>query len=414
MANYRKPGAPLGRSTQAALYYARKRRRARIAGEDVVPPDDEIRISAVSALGVELLSDFDFEMQMVAAAEVGVGVTTGFNLSKSITATNHALGAGQAVSVSVSISLQATAQVGADLAATFTPFHDIRANASLGYDESAAVVASFNPVFSATPNLGADLAAALATFASITSSQALGAGMAVSLDKTISIRALPGLGASMAATVSATSNPVVSAYVTNDYAIPSSMPHTFTGISIGTAASDRFIVIGIGRRLGTSVTGVTLGGNAMTRIAGVDATTASLWMIKITTGTTANLVVSGAGTPQLLGYSVFRLTGVKDTGTISDSVVQGSTGTGSSPQSLTLNAVNNGYAIGVSARSASATCTWSGAVEDFDNNSSGSLAWSGGSVATQTGSNITSGQFTMSANQGLANNVVAGATFYPV
>jgi hypothetical protein len=99
--------------------------------------------------------------------------------------------------------------------------------------------------------------------------------------------------------------------------------YTFTAQGIGTAAADRFVLLAVGSEASTggmATTDVTVTANAgaMTRVKDIKAGSggsgqgayAGLWILKITTGTTADFVVDfGAFTQQHIGIEVYTITG---------------------------------------------------------------------------------------------------------
>jgi hypothetical protein len=96
--------------------------------------------------------------------------------------------------------------------------------------------------------------------------------------------------------------------------------YTFTAVPIGTAASDRSVVVGIyGRRSGAiSCTGVTIGGVNAALLAQVNANSdanasvsdVSLWVANVPSGITADVVATFDNTSIRCGYALATINGV--------------------------------------------------------------------------------------------------------
>ena len=93
---------------------------------------------------------------------------------------------------------------------------------------------------------------------------------------------------------------------------------TFSGLSLGTAQSDRIIVIGLGSsnypEANYAVSDVTIGGVSATFIGRYDVGDpvyweSELWYVVVPTGTTGNLVVDWFGTTHGLVYGLWSITG---------------------------------------------------------------------------------------------------------
>lgn len=100
--------------------------------------------------------------------------------------------------------------------------------------------------------------------------------------------------------------------------------YTFSGASIGAAAPDRQVILGIINSGGGSHGTPTIGGNNATSIVGT-AGQASLWRLLVPSGTTADIVVPHAsGSLNRCSVSIWRLTGYRAAAPFStDSVASG-------------------------------------------------------------------------------------------
>ena len=95
---------------------------------------------------------------------------------------------------------------------------------------------------------------------------------------------------------------------------------TFTNQSIGTATATRIVVVGVGSYLGGgsgTISSVTVGGTGLTRIGGVGDPDlpVDMWQGNITTGTTADIVVTTTTTQSYTGIAVAALDNVNSTAT---------------------------------------------------------------------------------------------------
>jgi len=136
--------------------------------------------------------------------------------------------------------------------------------------------------------------------------------------------------------------------------VSSSATYTFTSQNIGTASSDRYIVIAItgGNGSTTNITGVTIGGNAMTKENGnasAAGTVSAIYRLLVTTGTSATVVVTFSSAVTLFCcINMYALTGF---GTISAPYSTFTTTTAvSNVVSGTLNNTAGGAAIMIAGR----------------------------------------------------------------
>ena len=139
---------------------------------------------------------------------------------------------------------------------------------------------------------------------------------------------------------------------------------TFSSVDIGTAASDRKVVVAVGGQVsGSTQTSVTVGGESCTLAAvhSASAVSVAFWEIDLATGTSADIVVVFGQSNNCAGIGVWALTGdmvVYDT--IKDSRAGNPTGEITCP----AGSVIMGYElINVSPNR---TFTWAGLTENFD------------------------------------------------
>lgn len=104
-------------------------------------------------------------------------------------------------------------------------------------------------------------------------------------------------------------------FVTTVKDVVDRVTYTFTGVSLGAAASDRKVVVAIsGRPNAETVSTVTIQGITATNVVNTTAVEtdgqAGLWQADVPTGTTGNIVVtfSGVGS-EYCGVGVFRVIG---------------------------------------------------------------------------------------------------------
>lgn len=153
--------------------------------------------------------------------------------------------------------------------------------------------------------------------------------------------------------------------------------YTFTAAALGAAASGRkmFVCAG-GRSAGSggadaTITGVTLGGNAMSLVVesgpapASDDAVCSIWRRTEPTGTTADIVVTWSEAVVNTGISVYQVLNSGSDTPHNTNFVLNSTATGNN---LNLNTTDNCVVIayGVESFGTTRTCTWVGANEDVD------------------------------------------------
>jgi len=143
---------------------------------------------------------------------------------------------------------------------------------------------------------------------------------------------------------------------------------TFSAQNISTAASDRYVIAGISFRAVGTVTfsSVTIGGVSATlhstsyNTVGGNSTGTCLAIAAVPTGTTADVVVNLSGTALRCGHGLWRVTGLA-----SATPTDGSGSTASAP-TYAIDVVAGGFAIGCAYSADTATASWTGITEKYD------------------------------------------------
>jgi hypothetical protein len=124
--------------------------------------------------------------------------------------------------------------------------------------------------------------------------------------------------------------------------------YTFTSQAIGTAAADRWVIVGVSSVSGAlpspTVGNVTVGGVNATNVVGAGSSGVQLWRALVPTGTTANIVVNDMGPGNngcLIGYwTVNMATGIP--------VDTSESSAGGAVLTQTIDIPANGFAVGMS------------------------------------------------------------------
>ena len=172
---------------------------------------------------------------------------------------------------------------------------------------------------------------------------------------------LAGLGSRAPATI---------AYVSQNSNEANQASYTFTAQSIGTAASDRFILVGVYAPANTNfgnITGVTIGGSPMTQLVQTEDASGfsdfAVYGLSVPSGTTADIVVSLSGSPDRLGIDVFRANSLSSTTPTATATLN--TASVDLVQSITVQ--SGGIIIGFAGNENTATLhTWTNLTERHD------------------------------------------------
>lgn len=187
--------------------------------------------------------------------------------------------------------------------------------------------------------------------------------LAPGLAGTISIP-FPGPGG-----VAGVATPATVTFVSSGSGTASAINFTFTAQNIGTAAANRCVVVVAGWRMSgggaTNLTGVTIGGVSATQTAlGANNGTSAvgIYSLVVTTGTTANIVVSFNGvlvaaTGGIGVYNVINNTTSCPGSAGGTTITNGGT--------MNVNIVAGGVGIAVGSDNAGSSCTFTGLTKDF-------------------------------------------------
>lgn len=182
-----------------------------------------------------------------------------------------------------------------------------------------------------------------------------------------------------------TPSPAVLTYIGSTPAIENAATYTFAAHAIGTAAADRLVIVCPAANGGSgTISSVTCGGVAMnavvTPIEQVN-TVAGIYSLLVTTGTTADIVVTYASSRNRSAISVYTLNNLESTTAYH-------TATGSAADTDTAVSINyqdGGAVIGVAHVNGNRTATWTNLTENYDSVVESTSAHTSASKATTTG-----------------------------
>jgi hypothetical protein len=174
--------------------------------------------------------------------------------------------------------------------------------------------------------------------------------------------------------------------------------YTFADLDAGAADADRYLAVAVTMSddgLAAAATACTIGGQSATEAAGQSVAAASesnyagVWIVKVPTGTTATVEVTGNTTMQSCSVTLYRIIGIAsatptDTDTASSAV--------GGLLSMDLDVQSGGVAIGAGVNADQGTAaSWVGLTEDDDqqNDNMRHTAASGAFSATAAASAIT-------------------------
>lgn len=176
---------------------------------------------------------------------------------------------------------------------------------------------------------------------------------------------------------------------------------TFTAANIGTASSDRIVVVAV-NTTNVVATAVTVGGISATK-AVQEATILSglqIWYAAVSSGTTANIIVSAGGSFGEVTIQVGKLTGATATPTATNTATPGV----ADPSSITITVPTNGVALAVFASDIVVTPSISNATLDYNTTNPGS----GSQILVHT-TTVGSQTPTFSSLSGANSHLVAAA-----
>jgi hypothetical protein len=199
-------------------------------------------------------------------------------------------------------------------------------------------------------------------------------------------------------------NALVPLAITNTFnsnSTTNSSTYTYSGASIGTASADRYIIVGTAGREGGNRTfnTCTVGGAATTRLvhqATLNHLALFITNAPVTSGTTADIVITLSGGSQRNAVSVWALTGSLSSITPLDTLSIDST-----DPSGSLNVGADGAHVAIAYTNGNTSVTWTGVTEDYD------VSFESGNNNTfSSGSDITAAAAarTITANFGSSND----------
>jgi hypothetical protein len=198
----------------------------------------------------------------------------------------------------------------------------------------------------------------------------------------------------------ATSGPNISefSYITNTFIdrTGSTADFSFSGVSIGTANENRVIILGIYSYNGNGNPGedpisVTVGGVSASEVATIrtgNTSRTSIFAVALSSGTTANIVVTPNGTQTSCGIGVWRMVAANRTTTPFDlqSVNYVNTSTPST-MSLTVATASNSHLMGFTTFQNSSNPTWTNATKNFGTDIR-TNEWMSGATASASGGSL--------------------------
>lgn len=190
----------------------------------------------------------------------------------------------------------------------------------------------------------------------------------------LAVTHLNGFGAKQAAAASA--GPLVTTYKAFSSSGTTS-PVTWS-LDIGTAASDRYIVVCIAglRSSAGSISSVTANGTSLTQIRTASEAanyTGEIWGGLVTAGSGAqNVVATFTGGWFSVGAATFTVTGSSTT----SSSANGADTDNSNPLTASVNVNASGCLIGVCGNNSGSAVTWTGPTEQLDTTDSGGRRFS--------------------------------------
>lgn len=145
---------------------------------------------------------------------------------------------------------------------------------------------------------------------------------------------------------------------------------TFTGVSFGSEAAGRILLIAAGvRTSGGEVGGVTVGGVSATKIASAVRAEAlfdpavSFWAVELPLGTSGTITITATTSSLLYAYALWRIEGASIDELTADI---GSASVNNVNASVNVDVLSGGFIAAVALNEADAGATWTGLTEQFD------------------------------------------------
>ena len=174
--------------------------------------------------------------------------------------------------------------------------------------------------------------------------------------------------------------PAAAVFTANSSSAVASSTYSFTSQSLGTAAADRYVVVGVAGQSGSgavAVSSMTIGGISASQLVSMSETNNSIefWIAAVPTGTTGTVTVNWAAQRARCAIVIWAVTGLVS------SVVAGSaqeTGFGSTAGDGTINVAAGGVALGMTydGGTANRSWTWSSLTESLDTTFGGGRSYS--------------------------------------
>jgi hypothetical protein len=179
------------------------------------------------------------------------------------------------------------------------------------------------------------------------------------------------------------------AYVTRAESTSNLTTYTFSSQSLGAEHANRKIIVACSGRRATAqgeVSTVTVGGVsatlAVTRVSANDVV--ALFCASVPTGTTGDVVVTYATDQTESAIAIYRATNISTTKTSSGSEVN------EDPLSATIASIPaNSILVGVAMVNTSATATWTGATEDYDDTTEAASVFGASTTISNAQTNYT-------------------------
>lgn len=210
----------------------------------------------------------------------------------------------------------------------------------------------------------------------------------------------------------AAGGPVVITFASSATLTNNATTYTFTAAGIGTASSDRLVVVSASGNASSdpnsNVSSLTIGGNAATIVDQITTTgggmVCALYYLLVTSGTTADIAVTFGEGQSHAAIGVWAITGWgSQTPTDSDKA-QSSTGVSQSLSTVTID--SNGGAVFGYGDDVNAGTTWTNATEDYDDAVEAADQQSGAHTTT-------AGTPTVTADGATGNLCMVGAAWGP-
>lgn len=213
----------------------------------------------------------------------------------------------------------------------------------------------------------------------------------------VTVRATDGSSNTTDQTITVTVTDVArtATFQTNTFSTSSSTNYSFSTQAIGTAASDRRVIVGVSGTGGVgsnpAVSSVTVGGISATllkRQQGSNAQSAELWIADVPTGTTATIAVNWSTLMSRMGLGVWSCVGLTSDTPIATGGLGGASGFSTSNTGINISASPDGFAVAYAYNNGSTSLTWTNVSSRFLEVIASPRTHSGADTAT-TGSSIT-------------------------